>query len=103
MTTDGMRELAIKLAKENVESEPAIQEVLWFPDNEELRLVEVLPDAVKSEEKEVMAFHFGPDTHGGFPVPMAIALVRPEEVRKIRTPDDWGEWEIAERVDRLAG
>jgi len=89
-----MRELAIKLAKDNVESEPDIQEVLWFPHADELRLVEVLPDMVESDR--VVVFRFGPEVN--MPVPMAIALIRPEEAKKIPLPDDWGGWESAERV-----
>jgi len=94
---EDMRTLAERLAKDNVEAEPEIKKVLWFPSDNELRVVDVLEDTAKSDE--VVAFHFGPDKHNGFPVPMAIALIRPdEEVRKIPLPDDWGGWENAVQV-----
>ena len=65
MKKDRMRQLAKRLVKDHLASEPSIQEVLWFPHEEELRLVEVVSDTVKSDS--VMAFHFGPDVAGGIP------------------------------------
>ena len=94
-----MRQIAQRLAQANVEADETVQKVLWFPDKEEVRLVEVLPDVVKS--RSVVAFHFGPDRPGGIPVPSAIALVRPQEVGLIPLPKDWGRWDDAEEL-RLA-
>jgi len=92
-----MRKLAERLAKDNVEAEPEIRKVLWFPSKDELRVVDVLEGTARSDE--VVAFHFGPDVRNGFPVPMAIALIRPdEEARRIPLPDDWGGWENAVQV-----
>ena len=92
MDKNEMRELAIKLAKSNVEAEPEVERVLWFYNKDELRLVEVLSDTVESDR--VMAFRFGPDVDS--PVPTAIALVRPEEVKKIPLPDGWGDRDAAD-------
>jgi len=99
-----MLRLAMRLAEAHVDSEPDIKRVLWFPNMNELRLVEVLPGTKESER--VKASHFGKSVAYGLPVPMAVAKIRPEEEGKIPLPDDWDGWEHAEliweRIERVA-
>ena len=101
MTTERMRELAREMAGDNADAEPDLKAVYWFPDadNEELRLVDVLENTGASGE-EIEAFHFGANTKEGVPVPMALALIRPEEVKNdnVRLPEGWCGWDEAERV-----
>lgn len=87
---DEMREIARKMARANRAADPGIKKVLWFPDENELRLVEIGEDAFSNEE--VTPYHFGPVPAEGIPVPSGIAMVRPEEEGKIRLPEDWGDW-----------
>lgn len=94
---DKMHEIAMSLARANKESEPNIQRIFWFPHTEEVRLVEVDPESLPGESHAV-AFHFGPDVGGGIPVPSAIALIRPEEVKVLAPPKDWGNWEDAKEL-----
>ena len=93
---DEMRRIAERLAASNVESEPSTLRVLWFPDANEVRLVEVVPDTVPSDA--VVAFYFGPDYPGGIPAPSAIALVLPEEVGRIPVPKGWVDWKDAQEL-----
>jgi len=99
MDRDKMREIAKRLAKNNLEGEPDIKKVLWFPHEDEVRLVEVLPDVIPSDQ--VVAFHFGPDHAGGIPVPSAIALILPDEEGKIPVPQGWVDWKDTEEIDVL--
>ncbi len=91
-----MWEIAKALAEENKKAEPTISKVFWFPDDEEVRLVEV--DEQTCQSDVVTPFHFGPNEAQGLPVPSGIALIRPEEVRKIDLPVDWGSWDDAEEI-----
>jgi hypothetical protein len=101
MDKEQMRQLAKRLALENAESEPELQKVLWFPHDVELRLVEVIPGVIPSDF--VVAFYFGPEPTVGIPVPSAIALILPQEFRRIPLPEGWGNWDDAEEIDfRLA-
>jgi hypothetical protein len=91
-----MQRIAERVAAADIESEPTIQRVFWFPNLEEVRLVEVMPDTIPSEE--VVAFHFGPDLPGGIPVPFAVALVLPQEVGAIPVPKGWVDWKDAKEL-----
>ena len=91
-----IREQAIFLAKENVEAEPDIKTIYWFPDDEEVRLVEV-EDIISRSEGSVDPFYFDPSPADNMPAPSGIALIRPDEVNNLTLPTGWGKWENAEK------
>lgn len=92
-----IRKLAVEQAQESVEAEPSISDVYWFPADDEIRLVEVDEQTVPSDC--VAPFYFRPTPEDGIPVYCAIALIRPEEVRKLELPEGWGSWDDAEKID----
>lgn len=92
-----IRKLAAEMAQENVEAEPSISEVYWFPDEDEIRLIEVDQETVPSDC--VAPFYFRPAPEDGIPVPSGIALIRPDEVRVLELPEGWGSWDDAEKID----
>ena len=98
-TLEEVREMAIRLARDNKEGEPTITRIFWFPDAEEVHLLEVDADMTPSEE--VLAFYFPPSKEVNIPLPSGIALIRPEEVRspKVKLPEGWGTWDDAEELD----
>jgi hypothetical protein len=99
VTRSKVRGLALVLAKENRQSEPGITRILWFPDDREVRLVEVEDGLPASSGEQVEPFYFGASPADLFPLPSGIALIRPDEVGKLRLPDGWGDWADAEELE----
>ncbi len=88
---------AIKLAKENKKAEPNILKTFWFPHQEEIRLIEVEDDIPASFESEIEVFYFGKSQN--VPLNSAIGLIRPNEIGKLKLPENWGNWEYAEELE----
>ncbi len=84
---------AHNLVAHNVEAEPNLEAVYLFPAEDEIRLIELDPTALPSEE--IAPFYFDPDPRGGIPYRMAIALILPEERDRLAPPSTWGSWEDA--------
>ena len=94
-----VRDVAIFLAKMHVQSAPEITEIYLFPsgpDREEIRLVEIDPTTTPSEE--ITPYYFNPDPANGIQYVSAIALIRPEERKRLQLPRDWGRWQDAEKI-----
>jgi hypothetical protein len=88
------------LARENAESESAIEEILLFrdPQEQEIRLVELDSTSLPADEsRSVIPFYFAPDPPK-VPYWMAIALILPDEKGQLRLPERWGEWKDAKTV-----
>lgn len=81
------------LANENMQADPDIQAVYWFPNQYEVRLVEVSPSIPSSTDNRVHPFYFQPDPISNLTVASSVALVRPQEVKSSTLPDGWGEWQ----------
>ena len=94
MTKNGdLRSVAEFLAKDHLETDPSLKKIYWFPSEEEVRLIDVYPEAIPVRPGDpAAAFFFGPDPKGGVPYRYAIALARPDEDGKIALPKGWGEW-----------
>ncbi len=88
-------ELARRLAKEHVEGAPELEVIYVFPDEEELRMVEVDPLIPRALGDRVEPFYFRADPANGLPLLTALAVIRPEEDRVLRLPDEWGAWDDA--------
>ncbi len=91
-----IRELAVELARENMEAEPSIKEAYWIPADDEIRLIEVDELTVRSDC--VTPFYFRSEPLDGIPIPCGIALIRPEEVKVLPMPEGWGSWENAKKL-----
>jgi hypothetical protein len=88
------------LARKNFEADPAIEEIYWIPDEEEVRLVEVMQSIPPSGE-QIDAFYFRSDPSHNLPAPSGIALIRPDELRTKPLPEDWGGWHLARRINQV--
>jgi len=86
---------AKSLALSNAEADSDIIEIWWFPDKDEIRLVEVDPKLPSSDE--IMPYCFPPDVKEGIHFPSAIALITPEE-KKLPPPEDWVSWDKAVKL-----
>jgi len=91
-----IRAAAKKLARENMDDEPAVRRVYIFPSDDEIRLVEVDETVPPRRNGEgVTPFYFGAAPDVGIPFRSAIALITPEEAETARLPDGWGDWTTA--------
>jgi hypothetical protein len=98
MAKDDVEKQAKYLAAENKKNDPDIGKVYWFPDETEVRLVEVHSNVPVSPDGEIEPFYFRSDPIHDLPVPSGIALIRPEEVRRVRLPAKWGNWDLAKEI-----
>lgn len=95
---DTIKKQALLLAKENKKAEPDIKDVYWFPNEEEVRLIEI-EDIIPPSGEFVEPFYFDPSPEDNMPAPSGIALIRSDEVKKLILPDGWGTWESAEKLE----
>ncbi len=87
------------LATENRKAEPAITSVYWFPDGDEVRLVELLPTLPLYEDDALTSFYFSADPSRELPFPSRVALIRPEQFGMLQLPISWGAWTDAILID----
>ncbi|MDB5289176.1 MAG: hypothetical protein JWL69_417 [Phycisphaerales bacterium] len=87
------------LAKENRKGEPDITSVYWFPDENEVRLVEVLPSVPASHDRRVHPYFFRPAPQDGLPAPSGVALIGADDFGKLQLPPNWGDWNSAVELE----
>jgi hypothetical protein len=83
------------LANDNRRAEPQITRIFWFPDDKEVRLVELIDQVPSSADREVRPFYFRPSPQDNLPAPSAIAMIRPDEYGTSKLPEGWGDWDDA--------
>jgi hypothetical protein len=93
-----MREQAILLAMDSKSSDPNVVKVIWFPHEKEVHIIEINDNTTPSDTA-VAPFYFGPVPEAGLTVPSGIAIIKPEEYRKLDLPPDWGTWDDAEELE----
>jgi hypothetical protein len=99
MSMNTVKKQAEYLAKQNRESDPDITDIYWFPDEKEVRLVEVSEAVPQFASDEVIQpFYFRPAPTDNLPLPSGIALIHSNEVGKLRPPPNWGDWKSAVKI-----
>ena len=91
-----IRKWALELAYSSKDTDPSVLKTFWFPNNEQIRVVHVIENSLPNDQ--VLPFYFLPGQFNDFPVPIAVAAIRPEEVRQLKLPDGWGTWDEAEEI-----
>ena len=86
---DKIKKQAELLARDNQDAEPSIQAVYWFPDEEEVRLVELTPVVPLNEDDRLHPTYFPPSPEDDLPAPTRMTMIRPEEWRNLRLPSGW--------------
>ena len=94
--TESIRDVAERLAEDNIQASPELQAIYLFPSEDTVRLVLLDPVTIPSER--IAPFYFGAFPQGGVPYASAIALIRPEEAFVLPPPPDWGDWADATRL-----
>jgi hypothetical protein len=94
MSRETVERQAKLLARENRRAEPDIERIFWFPDDQEVRLVETT-SSVPRGDNAVRPFYFRPQPQDELPAPSGVAMINPADVRRARLPQDWGDWDSA--------
>ena len=94
-----IREQALKLAKQDKLAEPNIQSVYWFPDENEIRIIELEKEFIASGSGSVEPYYFSPSLDEGITLPSGIAVIRSDEFRQLHLPKNWGTWDKAEELE----
>ena len=80
------------LARDNRQAEPSITKVYLFPDDGEVRLVELTEQVPVNEDDEMHPFYFRASPQDGLPLPTAVVMIRPDEFGRLKLPPHWCEW-----------
>lgn len=80
------------LAKENRQSNPDITKVFWFPDELEVRLLELTEQVPAYTDEELYPFYFRASPQDDLKFPSAMVIIRPDEFEKLKLPSGWGSW-----------
>ena len=91
-----IKKIAERLAEKHAEIEPTVEEIYWFPATDEIRFIEV--DSATIESEKIEPFYFTPDPTGGVPFPTGVAVIRTEEKKTLKPPEEWGSWDDAELI-----
>jgi hypothetical protein len=83
------------LAEDNRKTEPDITRVFWFPDESEVRLVELSDQMPVSQDEELHPFYFRAAPKDDLPAPSAVAIIRANEFGLLKLPSHWGSWSDA--------
>lgn len=102
MSREIIKRQAELLAGENRKAEPSITRIYWFPDDHEVRLVELISTVPRADDGRVHPFYFRANAEEDLPAPTGIALIRPEEFRQLSLPEKWGGWEAAVSLEVVA-
>ncbi len=90
-----IKETAQNLVDSNAEAVPEIEEIWFFYNDEEIRLIEV--HSSLPPDNEIAAYHFPADPDNGIGYPIAVALINSAD-KELPLPDGWGSWDKAERL-----
>lgn len=94
-----IREAAERLARFHREADPGVVKIIWFPNDREVRLVDVDETAAPHEsEGRIVPYLFGADAAVGVPFPSGVAVVTPGDL-SLPPPEGWGSgWEEGEVI-----
>jgi hypothetical protein len=94
-------EEARRLALEAKKTDPNIAKIYWFPDDEEVHLIMIDKNAVSSGAERVEPFYFDSTTTD--PMPAGIAIIGPDEYRKLILPPGWVDWDNGKEIESETG
>src|SRR5690606_33183740 len=90
--TRAVRELAESLAAFHADSDSAGERIYWFPSEEAVRLIDIVPTAMPHDPGALHPYFFGARPKDGITLPSALVVITPEDVATATPPDGWGSW-----------
>ena len=97
-----IKKQALLLAKEARIADSSIVRFFWFPNGEQVRLVEISSDMLPASGDEVEPVFFRPAPEHGMPALSGVAMIREDEYLSIKLPTEWGTWDEAVELTRDA-
>ncbi len=70
-----------------------IERIYFFPASEEIRLIET--DPLMPPAERIFPFYFGESPAEEIYYSLAIALIHPDDLRRLPLPEGWGTWDDA--------
>ena len=98
VSMENIKKQAELLAAENRKSEPHVRRIYWFPDDKEVRLIEVADDVPENLDGRVHPFYFRPSPEDDLPSASDIAMIRPDEFGRLELPEGWAPWSEAVEI-----
>jgi hypothetical protein len=95
MSRELIEKQARLLADEALQGETDIEGVYWFPDDAEVRLIELTEMIPVTEDGAIRPFYFPASPRDDLPSPSGVALIRPAEFGRLALPQRWGDWQDA--------
>lgn len=83
------------LALEHRQSDEGISKIYWFPDDSEVRILELNSTIPGNCDGSVRPFFYQPEPSRDLPLASSIAIIKPNEFGKLKLPPNWGVWDIA--------
>jgi hypothetical protein len=97
MSEREIEKAAKRLAEANARSEASISRIYLFPDQKQIRLVEVDEETIRTTDDTVRPFYFNPIED--IPDPSGVALIHPDEERVKELPEEWNvDWSKAKLI-----
>ncbi len=90
-----IKKQALLLVKEARLADSSIVRFFWFPDAEQVRLLELSSDLLPASGDEVEPVFFRPAPEHGMPALSGVAMIREDEYGSINPPTEWGTWDQA--------
>jgi hypothetical protein len=89
------RAQALLMMREARLTDPNFIRFYWFPDEREVRLVEVAKDVPSSTAETIEPFYFPPAPDFEMPALSGVAVISAEDDRRLTPPAGWGSWNSA--------
>lgn len=90
-----IKKQALLLANEAKLADSSIVRFFWFPDAEQVRLLELSTNVSPAAGDEIEPVFFRPAPEHGIPALSGVAMIREDEYRAVNLPTDWGTWDDA--------
>ena len=98
MSLEEIKKQAEIIAQENAKENPNIKDVYWFPDENEIHIVEVEQGTTAALSGVVEPFYFDPSPKDGLTAASGIAIIRPDEYGALQLPEGWADWSHATKI-----
>ena len=86
------------LASQNIQADPEIRKIYWFPDDKEIHLIELEDSTVPALSGHVEPFYFSPSPEDNLTSPSGIAIIQTKEFGNLKLPKGWGSWNNAVKI-----
>lgn len=92
-----IQDAALDLAISSAESDPTIRKIYWFPNDQQVRLLHIDSESIKTDDQDARPFYF--NKVEGIPFTVGLAMLHPDEERLKAPPVEWAsDWSDAKII-----